>query len=126
MPPLGEHTQWTWLDGQRISGGVVSRTTVTVKVHRSITLPAGSVASQVTGWLPTGNELPEGGSHLTVTFELQRLISVTSYSTGVLSAQLITSMSSGQRSTTQGRHLPRLSAAYRSAISSGLSARLKN
>ena len=53
------------LGTQRMVGLVVS-TTVTVNVQR-LRLVQSSVASHVTTVLPTGNKLPEGGEHVTIT-----------------------------------------------------------
>ena len=56
-----------WLVGQRITGGRVSRETVTVNVQL-LRLVQSSVAVQTTTVVPTGNRLPDGGTHETATF----------------------------------------------------------
>lgn len=65
-PPAEEQTTTLVFPGHRIVGGVVSRTTVTVKVQvaRLVQL---SVAVQTTAVVPTGNELPDGGVQVTRT-----------------------------------------------------------
>ena len=56
----------TMLLGQVMTGGVVSRTTVMVKVQ-VLRFVQSSVAVQVTVVVPTGNELPDAGVQVTVT-----------------------------------------------------------
>jgi len=47
-------------------GGTHGQTMVTLKLHDAV-LPLPSVAVHVTAVLPTGNALPDGGVHVTVT-----------------------------------------------------------
>lgn len=58
------------LVGHGMTGGVVSRATVTMKVHTADSLHA-LVARQVTVVEPSGNSAPEGGEHMTTAFDGQ-------------------------------------------------------
>ena len=58
----------TWLLGQVMEGGVVSRVTRTKNVQ-VVRLVQSSVAVQVTVVLPRGNRLPDGGEQVTATLK---------------------------------------------------------
>ena len=65
--PFVAHVQTIRLVGQRITGGWVSRWTVTVNVQ-VLRLVQSSVAVQTTTVVPDGKRLPDGGTQETATF----------------------------------------------------------
>src|SRR5262245_8204564 len=64
VPATSFETHTTMFEGQMMTGGVVSRFTVTVNVQRS-RLPQSSLTSQITVVVPIGNVLPGGGMQVT-------------------------------------------------------------
>lgn len=61
------HNQTMRFDGHWITGGIVSRATVTVKVQTADSRQE-LVARQVTVVVPTGNSAPDGGKQVTTAF----------------------------------------------------------
>ena len=83
------------LDGQVMTGGIVSLRTCTKKLQ-VLELPQLSVAVQTTVMVPVAKRLPEGGTQVTVTFVPQRFVAVTLKDTTALVAQVQTVMFEGQ------------------------------
>ena len=71
----GQRQLNTMLLGQVMTGGVLSRTTVTVNVQ-VLRFVQSSVAVQVTLVVPIGNELPDAGVQVTVTLGARLSVAV--------------------------------------------------
>ena len=86
--------------GHVITGGVVSRTTVTVNVQVAL-FPKASVAVQVTVVVPTGNGDPDAGTQMTLGGAWpQRLCAVAWKLTTAVSLQVVTVWFGGQATCT--------------------------